>query len=420
MRRVSYRNDLWAPVLAALMAGGCSSNDAPADTGDTNNPSSGAPAGAGAPSGAAGARSGAAGGGATSGTPTPSGGVSGGLASGAAGGGGVVAGGVAGANAGAAGGGGVSAGAGAAGVGAAAGSGGSDSAAAGGGGTGGSAGGAGEDAAGGAGGSSAAARPPAKSLMLPIMMESGGVEPWFNIYRPTDLSATSQPLPVIVWANGGCFRSDFTWEPLFNRWAAGGFIVLALTESPTEGALVQTSIEDQGKLIDWAFEQADKEGGTYAGKLDKTKLVAAGNSCGGVTALGLTAEDERVAAVFVLSGSSNVGAANTQVTGAIKVPVGYVVGGPEDIAGANATGDYDSFSADLPAMIVSRKSGDHQTVSTDTMILPQVAEIALNWMDLALYGTKDAADELNTPNVCASCTPGDWTLKSKNLETLVK
>ena len=267
-------------------------------------------------------------------------------------------------------------------------------------------------------GEPAMARPAASTLMLPTMMEKPNVEPWFKIYRPTDLNATGQPLPVIVWANGGCFRSDFTWEPLFRRWAAGGFVVLALTEHPQDGPLVQTSIADQRKLIDWTLAEAQKAGGTYAGKLDTTKVIAAGNSCGGITALGLAAEDPRAAAVFVLSGSSAFAGANTQVISKIKVPVGYVVGGSEDIAGANATADYNAFAADLPAMIVSRNMGDHMTVSTDTMILPQVANIALDWMDLALYGTKTAAETLKSPTVCTGCPMGTWTLKSKNLEKL--
>jgi predicted dienelactone hydrolase len=260
-----------------------------------------------------------------------------------------------------------------------------------------------------------AERPPASSLSLETMMESPNVEPWFNIYRPTDLDATGAPLPVIVWANGGCYRSDFTWAPLYERWAAAGFFVLALTEGP-EGALVQSTVEDQRGLIDWAIEQA--AAGPYAGKLDLDRIVAAGNSCGGITALGLASDDDRVAAVFVLSGSSAFFGANAMVIGGITVPVGYVVGGGEDIASANATADYEALADGIPAMIVSRSSGDHMTVSTDTMILPQVAEIAVYWMDLALYRTRAAAESLMSPTVCAGCDQGVWTRKSKHLDSL--
>jgi predicted dienelactone hydrolase len=258
-------------------------------------------------------------------------------------------------------------------------------------------------------------RMPATGLSLPTVMESGGVEPWFNIYRPMDLTATGAKLPVIVWANGGCFRSDFTWAPLFERWAKGGFVVLALTEHPVDGPLAQTSVEEHGALVDWALDKAP-----FKDMLDQDAIVAAGNSCGGITALGLAAADDRVDAVFVLSGSSAFSGADTAVIGAITVPVGYVVGGAEDIAGANANADYDALEAGIPAMIISRSSGDHMTVSTDTMILPQVAEMALNWMDLALYGTKEAADALKSATICTGCMAGVWKLKSKDLEALQK
>lgn len=264
------------------------------------------------------------------------------------------------------------------------------------------------------------ARPPAATLEVATLKETPNQAPWFNVYRPTDLTVTGQPLPVVVWANGGCFRSDFTWTPLYEKWASAGFVVLALNESAQAPALTQTTVDHHGQLIDWVLKQSETEGSPYFGKIDVKRVVAAGNSCGGITALGLAAKDPRVAAVFVLSGSSGFGRANQAVVSKINVPVGYVVGGPQDIAGANATSDYNAFRADLPAMIVSRNVGDHVRVSTDPAILPEVAKIGLDWMDLALYGTKDASATLRSSTVCTGCQSGVWTLKGKNLETLVK
>jgi hypothetical protein len=263
-------------------------------------------------------------------------------------------------------------------------------------------------------------RPAASTLMLPTTMEYPAELPWFNIYRPADLNATGKPLPVIVWANGGCYRSDFTWKPLFDRWAAGGFVVLALTADPDAGAMVMSSINDQAGLVDWVVKKAAAAGSPYAGKLDTQRIVAAGNSCGGVTALGLAAKDPRIATVFVLSGSSGFGSANKSVIDKILVPDGYVVGGPQDIARPNATSDYDALPAGVPAMIVSRFDGSHLTVSTDQGILAEEARIALDWMDLALYGTKAAYDELTSSTVCFGCDAGNYTLMSKNLEKLLK
>lgn len=283
------------------------------------------------------------------------------------------------------------------------------------------AGASGASAAGAAGSNTppAAARPPAVGLKLPTMMESPMVAPWFNITRPTDLSATNQPLPVIAWANGGCFRSDFTWQPLFDVWAAGGFVVLALTESPSDGPLGTTTADDQEALVDWAIAENEKAGGSYAGKLDIKRIVAVGNSCGGVTALTLASMDPRIAAVFVLSGSSALGDTDKSIMGKIKVPVGYVTGAPgEDIANGPANSDYDALPEGIPAMIVNRSSGDHLTVSTDEKVLPQDAQIGLNWMDLAVFGTHEAFDTLSSPTVCTGCDMGVWTLKSKNMDKL--
>jgi poly(3-hydroxybutyrate) depolymerase len=287
------------------------------------------------------------------------------------------------------------------------------------GGEGGAAGSAGMGAAG--TGAPASDRPPATSLSLPIKTEKVTEAPTFNITRPEKLDEGG-PFPVVVWANGGCFRSDFTWQPLFERWAKGGFVVLHLTGTggmDDIASMLQTTTKAEHKaLIDWVDTQ--NKSGPFAGKLDIERVVVAGNSCGGVTALQVAAEEERLAAVFVLSGSSAVGSTDTAVMKKVKVPVGFIVGGSEDIAAPNAAGDYEALNDGVPAMIVNRKTGDHVTVSTDPMVAPEVAEIALNWMDLAVNGTKAALEALNSANHCGVCTPGDWMIKSKNLEKLQK
>jgi len=244
--------------------------------------------------------------------------------------------------------------------------------------------------------------------------------PTFHVTRPSDLGSRDEGMPVVVWANGGCLRSDFLWVPLFNHWAEAGFLVLSLTGEGQDVVtmLQSTTNADQKKLIDWVVAQ--NEDGPYAGKIDLDRIVAAGNSCGGVTSLELASQDDRIAAVFVLSGSSAVGSVDTSVMEKISVPVGYIVGGSEDIAGENAKGDYEAMKEGLPAMIVHRREGDHFTVSSDEMILPENAEISLNWLKLALYGDQKAYDDLTSEDVCEVCTPGDWTLESKNLESLLE
>jgi hypothetical protein len=124
--------------------------------------------------------------------------------------------------------------------------------------------------------------------------------------------------------------------------------------------------------------------------------------------------------VFVLSGSSALTGTDARIMGAISAPVGYIVGGLEDIAASSALADYEVMANGVPGMLMSRASGDHVLVSTDVNTLAQEAEISLDWMDLCLYGTRNALAALTSTTVCSSCDPGAWKLKFKNLDTLAK
>ena len=228
----------------------------------------------------------------------------------------------------------------------------------------------------------------------------------------------------MVWANGGCVRHDATWRTLLEAWAAVGYVVVAITQ-PADGVVTMedlTTADDQARAIDWAIEQHQQADGPYAGHLDLDRVVAAGNSCGGITSLALAAHDPRVRAVFVHSGSSvGPGAAREQAAAImddVKVPVGFVVGGPEDFASPQADQDFDLLGPGIAGYVASRATGDHRTVSTDPAILAEVAEIGVNWIDLAVHGNGIALVAL-TERPCRGCAPELWTVQAKHLDALV-
>lgn len=270
-------------------------------------------------------------------------------------------------------------------------------------------------------------RAPATTRTFPVAdRELVEDEPRFNVFRPADLSQPGFKLPVVVWGNGGCLRSDFLWAGMFQRWASAGFVVLSLTGgsgAPDDllgmALAGATDASHQRQLIDWV--EAQNASGPYAGMLDLERIIVAGNSCGGETAIGAAALDDRIAGIFVLSGSSAIGASSPEVMAEIKVPLGFVVGSAtEDMAAAPALGDYQALGDGIAGMIVNRFEGDHFLISAGDTILPEIGEIALNWMVLVLYGTQQAYDALTSANVCDSCTPGWWTLQGKNLDTLLQ
>lgn len=263
---------------------------------------------------------------------------------------------------------------------------------------------------------------PASSRSLETTTELPETLPGYRVYRPADLDATGARIPVIVWANGGCVRFDSIWAPLLERWAAAGFFVVAIASSRPGLPDVSTA-EDQAAAIDWAVQQNKKGAGPYAGHLDVKRVVAAGNSCGGITSLRLASQDDRVRAAFVLSGSSVGPGASREAAAAIMndvhVPVGFAVGGPEDIAASQADQDYDVLPAGVPGYVAHRSAGDYPTVSTTASILDEVAEISVRFIDLALYGTKGSKREL-LEDPCPPCAPGTWSVTAKHLDQLVK
>jgi predicted dienelactone hydrolase len=262
---------------------------------------------------------------------------------------------------------------------------------------------------------------PAIERTLPTTVEPAPGLPGYNVYRPTDLAATGSPLAVVVWANGGCVRHDSTWSTLLERWASAGFFVVAIS-APPDGEVTmedRTTAADQAVAIDWAVAENATAGGPYAGRLDLDRVIAAGNSCGGITSLVLAGDDPRVRAVFVLSGSS-VGPAATReqataVMDKVKVPVGFAVGGEEDIASSQARQDFDLLAPGLAGYVASRATGDHITVSTDVGILAEVAEIGANWIDYAVFGNEAARENL-VERPCRGCPPDVWSVLSKHLE----
>ena len=234
---------------------------------------------------------------------------------------------------------------------------------------------------------SACTNPPPASAGLVKEKAPGGTG--LNVYRQKDLAAAGRPHPVVVWVNGGCVTYDGPWDTILYGLAAAGYVVVSVSAPPGQISVSQAGIADQKRAIDWAAS-VNAGTGIYAGKLDMTRVIAAGNSCGGITSLGLAGQDDRVKAVFVLSGSSGFGEAQAQVNmPKVKVPVGYVSGGPTDLSRANIEADLTFLGAGIPGFWALRNEGDHVKVSTDIGVLEEATEIAVSWLNFAVYG--DAA-----------------------------
>lgn len=286
--------------------------------------------------------------------------------------------------------------------------------------------------------------PKFRDLTDPAVVRDPVPDQMFNVYRPRDLMERKRPVPVIAWGNGDCMTFDAMAVPLMERWAAAGYVVIAVNDpqgmskmaaagrpngaagnaarsSPQAAAGMLAGVEAQTaaqiRMLDWA-EAANRNGGRYAGKLDTKRMVLAGNSCGGVTAINAAWRDKRAKSIFIVSGSANFPGTPDDKRKAdaarIPLPTLYIVGGPEDLARAPVDIEWSAMRPDLPAVLVKRSSGDHVTVSTDPDIQLDEAAIGLNWFRATLYGDKKAARELAAKG-CRDCNPATWAVQSRNL-----
>jgi hypothetical protein len=180
----------------------------------------------------------------------------------------------------------------------------------------------------------------------------------------------------------------------------------------------RVTVDDQAAAIDWAIKENANASSPYAKRLDVHRIVAASNSCRGMTSLTLAARDTRVKSAYILSGSS-VGPQATKeaadaVMSKVSAPVLFIVGGEEDIERKPANLNYSLLRDGIAAMVVSRSAGDHRTVSTDLDMQSDAADIGVNWFKATINNDKNAIKTLQT-NLCTKCDSKTWSAENKHL-----
>lgn len=151
-----------------------------------------------------------------------------------------------------------------------------------------------------------------------------------TMYMPTNVPAGIK-VPVIVWGNGACSGNGAWFSKFLNEVASHGFLVIA--NGAPDGSLVSGSkAEDLTDAIEWVYKNAGQAG--FA-NVDRTRLAAAGQSCGGVQAFSASL-DKRVTVTGIFN-SGLLNPENTKFFADLHAPVGFFLGGPTDIAYVNAS-----------------------------------------------------------------------------------
>lgn len=281
-----------------------------------------------------------------------------------------------------------------------------------------------------------ASGPVAPESVKSRIVEDGGTGPYkalmyeapafeaHTVFAPQDLSkfGKKNPLPVLVWGNGACTNSPWEHYKFLNEIASHGFLVIATGHIPMDDSRYmgpQSTSAQQLQSVEWALAQnADKES-PYYGRIDTDAIAAAGMSCGGLQTLDNSA-DPRFKTLMIMNSGLFVNPAGA-VPGMpmpekdklqkIKVPVLYVLGGPEDIAYGNGMDDFYRL-VNVPAFAANYPVGHGGTYGQ-----PYGGEFtipALAWLQWQLKGDEEAA-KMFKGDPCGLALREDWTVEKNGL-----
>ena len=277
--------------------------------------------------------------------------------------------------------------------------------------------------------------PPPRAVALgpyAVTVESDPTLPTHTIYRPTDLRAfAGGKLPIVAWGNGGCVNVGLAFKTFLTEIASHGFLVVAIgpidAPLPNFGARpagapssIPPPATHDGQLIDaidWAIAQNGKAG-PYRGVLDVSAVAVMGQSCGGLQAIAV-AGDPRIKTVVIWnSGVFNAANGLPQLSGATKAsldrihaPMAYFIGGPTDIAFANAEDDFKRIQG-IPVF-----KGDLNVGHGGTYQQPNggwFGEVGAAWLKWRLKGDKAAGKLFDGPR-CGLCVDPAWTVEKKGM-----
>ncbi len=245
---------------------------------------------------------------------------------------------------------------------------------------------------------------------------SDGKLPDYVIYRPEDIKAAVQsdgPLPVMIFANGGCNDTSLPFERMLSQIASQGYLVIALGEmqqSLDDRPLKKSPNAQMPAAIDWLSLQSENNQSDYYQSVDLKNIAFTGQSCGGAQVLAM-ASDPRVSSYIMFNsgiGNMTMAAASQEDLANLHAPIVYIVGGKSDVAYENARLDYQRIK-NVPIAFANAIHGGHSG-TYEALYGGSFTQMALKWLDWQLKGEQANADIFLQNNL--SEFP-DWTMDAK-------
>lgn len=234
-----------------------------------------------------------------------------------------------------------------------------------------------------------------------------------TVYRPQNLSAVTDPMPIVVWGNGAC-RADGTWfQEFLQPLAAHGVLVIASGRPGGSGSTTSDMLID---AIDFAVAENSRSGSRYQGRLDVGSITAMGQSCGGLEAIDASRDPRVDSTILWNSGifsGGGIGGVGKDALTRLHGPVAWLNGGPSDIAYSNALDDYQRVPSSVPAVFGAYGDVGHMAMFTNPAIEREIIGVAADWLDATLYDNAAARAQFVGTN-CGLCNGTEWAMQSKN------
>jgi hypothetical protein len=257
---------------------------------------------------------------------------------------------------------------------------------------------------------------------FPAIAESRKELPGHTVFRPVEWPQNA--LPLYVWGNGGCSNNGLGHAAYLRQIASHGYVVVALgpagggPAAPADGSRDATEASQMIEAIDWATRETDNRESSFYRHIDVTRVGVGGHSCGGLQALAVS-HDPRVDTTLVLdsgiyitpgSGRSRVQIDKAQLK-RLHSPTLYLLGGPGDIAYANAKDDLDKINH-VPVFFASLPVGHGGTFSQPDG--GEWARVTTRWLDWQLKGVADASRDFAGRD-CLLCKDARWEVVQKQI-----
>ncbi len=279
--------------------------------------------------------------------------------------------------------------------------------------------------------------PPAGTGPMPAVAEYLAAMPEHGFYRPARLPKA--PLPILLWGNGGCRDNSLSASAFLREVSSHGYFVVVAgpmrderapgppppqaattIPPPDRGAQLAkrgpdaTSPEQIIAGLDWALAQNKNPASPLYRHLDPAKIAVAGHSCGGLQAMRISADPRIKATMLFNSGIFNVSSDGVSALSVKKeelaklhAPIGYIIGGPGDIAWPQAIDDVARI-VHVPVFFGHSPVG-HGGTFWAAPNGGEYGKIAVAWFDFHLRGDKRAGAMFRGRD-CGLCRTPSWSV----------